>query len=99
MSCAFLAFDALAHGGGLNGEGCHNNRKTGDYHCHRAPSIAAISAQQQQAVPQPVALEPVTPRHLAPQQAAPQQAAAVPQLAPTALPAANLSRLSAPNKF
>jgi hypothetical protein len=26
---------ALAHGGGLNAEGCHNNRKTGDYHCHR----------------------------------------------------------------
>ena len=24
----------LAHPGGLNGEGCHNNRKTGDYHCH-----------------------------------------------------------------
>jgi hypothetical protein len=31
---------ALAHGGGLNSEGCHNNRKTGDYHCHRAPSVA-----------------------------------------------------------
>lgn len=27
---------ALAHGGGLNSEGCHNNRQTGDYHCHRA---------------------------------------------------------------
>lgn len=27
---------ALAHGGSLNAEGCHNNRKTGDYHCHRA---------------------------------------------------------------
>ncbi len=25
---------AIAHGGGLNKEGCHNNRKTGDYHCH-----------------------------------------------------------------
>ncbi len=29
---------ALAHGGGLNKEGCHNNRKTGDYHCHRGAS-------------------------------------------------------------
>jgi hypothetical protein len=28
----------MAHGGGLNAEGCHNNRKTGDYHCHRTPS-------------------------------------------------------------
>lgn len=27
-----------AHGGGLNSEGCHNNRKTGDYHCHRGSS-------------------------------------------------------------
>ena len=25
----------LAHFGGLNSEGCHNNRKTGDYHCHK----------------------------------------------------------------
>ena len=23
-----------AHGGGLDSEGCHNNRKTGDRHCH-----------------------------------------------------------------
>ena len=27
---------ALAHGGGLNADGCHNNRKTGGYHCHRS---------------------------------------------------------------
>lgn len=26
---------ASAHPGGLNSEGCHNNRKTGDFHCHR----------------------------------------------------------------
>lgn len=26
---------AAAHPGGLNAEGCHNNRRTGDYHCHR----------------------------------------------------------------
>lgn len=26
----------FAHPGGLNAQGCHNNRKTGDYHCHRA---------------------------------------------------------------
>lgn len=28
---------ALAHGGGLDAQGCHHNRKTGDYHCHRTP--------------------------------------------------------------
>ncbi len=27
-----------SHGCGLNAEGCHNNRKTGDYHCHRGNS-------------------------------------------------------------
>ena len=26
---------AQAHPGGLNTEGCHTNRKTGEYHCHR----------------------------------------------------------------
>lgn len=43
---------AGAHGGGLNAEGCHHNRKTGDYHCHRAqaapspsPSSLASGAQ------------------------------------------------------
>ncbi len=34
-----LPVGAIAHGGGLNAEGCHHNRKTGDYHCHRAPSV------------------------------------------------------------
>jgi hypothetical protein len=24
-----------AHGGGLDKYGCHNNRKVGNYHCHR----------------------------------------------------------------
>ena len=27
-----------SHGGGLNKQGCHNNRSTGDYHCHRGAS-------------------------------------------------------------
>lgn len=26
-----------AHGGGLDGLGCHHNRKAGGYHCHRGP--------------------------------------------------------------
>ena len=29
---------AFAHSGGLNAEGCHTNRKTGEYHCHRVPA-------------------------------------------------------------
>lgn len=37
---------AFAHGGGLDAQGCHTNRKTGDYHCHRS-----------QAAPQPTAAQ------------------------------------------
>lgn len=36
-----------AHGGGTNADGCHNNRSTGDYHCHgakRAPAPAPRSS-------------------------------------------------------
>jgi hypothetical protein len=29
---------ALAHSGGLNADGCHTNRRTGEYHCHRGSS-------------------------------------------------------------
>lgn len=36
----------LAHGGGLDASGCHHNRKTGDYHCHRG-GRAPISTRSQ----------------------------------------------------
>ena len=39
-----LAPAASEHGGGLNSEGCHNNRKTGDYHCHRGGSSSGNSS-------------------------------------------------------
>lgn len=32
---------ANAHPGRLNAEGCHNNRKTGEYHCHSGGRVAA----------------------------------------------------------
>lgn len=37
LSAAILVapIAVAAHPGGLNAGGCHNNRKTGDYHCHR----------------------------------------------------------------
>lgn len=38
VSALMLAAPAMAHGGGLNADGCHTNRKTGDYHCHRSAS-------------------------------------------------------------
>lgn len=39
--CIASASIALAHGGGLNAEGCHNDRKNGGYHCHRAQTRSA----------------------------------------------------------
>ncbi len=41
LASATGASDARAHGGGLDASGCHTNRKTGDYHCHR-PQAAAV---------------------------------------------------------
>lgn len=35
-----MAKDSNAHSGGLNAEGCHNNRKTGDFHCHGGSGTA-----------------------------------------------------------
>jgi len=38
---------ATAHSGGLDGKGCHTNRSTGEYHCHRAPAAAPARSQLQ----------------------------------------------------
>lgn len=35
-----LAGAAMAHPGGLNTAGCHNEKKTGSYHCHGAQSAS-----------------------------------------------------------
>ena len=45
---AVLALPALsfAHGGGLDGYGCHHNRKQGGYHCHRGPLAGEVFASQ-----------------------------------------------------
>jgi hypothetical protein len=32
-----------SHPGGLNAEGCHHNRRTGDYHCHGAGRPAPVA--------------------------------------------------------
>jgi hypothetical protein len=41
--------NAAAHGGGLDGNGCHHDRKRGDYHCHRAPQPRATPEAQRAA--------------------------------------------------
>ncbi len=39
LAVIILPVTAIAHGGRLNSEGCHNNSKTGMYECHGAPQI------------------------------------------------------------
>lgn len=38
---------SFAHPGGLNGEGCHNDRKNGGYHCHDGGSASRQPAKRQ----------------------------------------------------
>ena len=35
LLCLIANEPARPHGGGLDSNGCHNNSKTGDHHCHR----------------------------------------------------------------
>ena len=47
LSLTGIVEPALAHGGGLDGQGCHHNRKVGGYHCHRGP-LAGQSFQSKE---------------------------------------------------
>ncbi|MDV3514168.1 MULTISPECIES: excalibur calcium-binding domain-containing protein [unclassified Stenotrophomonas] len=40
MIALALPVEASAHSGGLDKNGCHTNRTTGDYHCHRGGPVA-----------------------------------------------------------
>ena len=41
-----LTVSVYPHGGGLDGYGCHHNRKHGDYHCHRGEFAGRSFASQ-----------------------------------------------------
>ena len=43
MTSVFL----MSHSGGLNKDGCHNDRKNGGYHCHRSSSSGIQGIPQQ----------------------------------------------------
>lgn len=50
VAVASASSSSLAHPGGLNAQGCHTNRKTGDYHCHGGkPSRSDASASDHDA--------------------------------------------------
>ena len=59
LAALFTSVAATAHGGGLNADGCHTNRKTGEYHCHRAPARPAAAQQATTSSDQPT---PPAPR-------------------------------------
>lgn len=42
---------AAAHSGGTDAQGCHTNRKTGDYHCHGGKKTAAVAPATPSAAP------------------------------------------------
>lgn len=46
LSALLFASDLLAHGGGLDANGCHNDRKNGGYHCHGAKAAAPAPKSQ-----------------------------------------------------
>jgi hypothetical protein len=39
----------VAHGGGLDGLGCHNDKKVGNYHCHRGSCAGKTFASKEAA--------------------------------------------------
>ena len=51
MLALALSANALAHPGGLDKQGCHTNRKTGEYHVHRPTYDDSSSNPKKTAVP------------------------------------------------
>lgn len=49
LSVSVPIASAVAHPGGLDASGCHHNRKTGEYHCHRAEGPASRRVSNGQA--------------------------------------------------
>lgn len=45
-----IPVSAAAHSGGLDSMGCHNNKKTGKYQCHRGPLAGKSFSSKDEAV-------------------------------------------------
>ena len=41
---SFFIAQLSSHGGGLDRYGCHNETKTGGYHCHRSSGLSGLSS-------------------------------------------------------
>jgi len=55
---ALTAVTAHSHSGGLDGYGCHHDRKNGGYHCHQGPLAGKSFESQQQMLAAQEALNP-----------------------------------------
>lgn len=53
VSSLAVASPADSHGGRTNSEGCHTNRKTGDYHCHNGGGSSSGSGGSSSSSPSP----------------------------------------------
>lgn len=62
MLCVPAALPGMAHPGGLDKTGCHHNRSTGTYHCHRKVTPPpSPTAQKNRSSLAPDAPEPRNP--------------------------------------
>lgn len=59
ISCSASFAVAHAHSGGLNKDGCHTNRATGDYHCHNGVTAPAPRSNVNAAPAAPVRAVPM----------------------------------------
>ncbi len=48
---ALTALTAHAHSGGLDGHGCHHDRKNGGYHCHQGPLRGSLLRRKRRCCP------------------------------------------------
>ena len=51
VSSAWFCSAALSHSGGTDGNGCHTNSKTSDYHCHKPKSDDSPASTSSSASP------------------------------------------------
>ena len=48
LATAAFAAPVFSHGGGVNADGCHNNRKTNSYHCHKSGGSEKKEAKEEE---------------------------------------------------
>lgn len=57
VGLCIMAFNAFAHSGRTNAQGCHNDRKNGGYHCHNGGARSQTSIAPSKSIPEPHTLD------------------------------------------